>query len=229
MSDATNAPVAVVTGAARGIGLAIAQWFLPRGWRVDGGLVRQASVDVRPYVRVNSPDGAVTVALGDSKVPPFAVPNAQLDYAGFGEGTWYSPGYGVRMLVRRFRRGVCRPRPAAPTRRGRALTLLSAGLALIATPAWVLLDEYLLDWTAWLPTWPSLISNGLIPLAVIAIPLILLDEWVKKSFHSDTEERVLFIVTFIFTAFVILTIIGIFFRGPGMALVLPWNMPAAVH
>lgn len=34
MSDATNAPVAVVTGAARGIGLAIAQWFLPRGWRV---------------------------------------------------------------------------------------------------------------------------------------------------------------------------------------------------
>ncbi len=111
------------------------------------------------------------------------------------------------------------------SRRGRALTLLAAGIALIATPAWVLLDEYLLDWTGWLPSWPSLISNGLIPLLVITIPLILLDDWVRKSFQADTEERVLFIATFIFTAFIILTITGIFFRGPGMALYLPWNMP----
>jgi hypothetical protein len=31
----------------------------------------------------------------------------------------------------------------------------------------------------------------------------------------------------LFTAFVILTLIGIFFRGAGMALYWPWNMPAA--
>jgi quinol-cytochrome oxidoreductase complex cytochrome b subunit len=111
------------------------------------------------------------------------------------------------------------------SRRGRALSLLSAGLALLATPAWVLLDEYLLDWAGWMPTWPSLVSNGLIPLAVLALPLILLDEWFKKSFQADTEERVLFLATFLFTAFIILTVIGIFFRGPGMALYLPWNMP----
>ena len=115
------------------------------------------------------------------------------------------------------------------SRRGRALALLAAGLSLIATPAWVLMDEYLLNWNGWLPTWPSLISNGLIPLAVISLPLILLDDWVRKSFHADTEERVLFIASFLFTAFVVLTIIGIFFRGPGMALYLPWNMPASSH
>lgn len=111
------------------------------------------------------------------------------------------------------------------SRRGRALTLLSSGLALIATPIWVLLDEYLLDWTNWLASWPSLISNGLVPLAVIALPLILLDDWFRKSFHADIEERVLFIATYLFTAFIILTIVGIFLRGPGMALVLPWNIP----
>jgi quinol-cytochrome oxidoreductase complex cytochrome b subunit len=115
------------------------------------------------------------------------------------------------------------------SRRGRALTLLAAGLAIIATPAWVLLDEYLLNWTGWLATWPSLISNGLIPLAVLALPLILMDEWVKKSFQADTEERVLFIATFLFAAFMTLTIVGIFFRGPGMALFLPWNMPVIAH
>jgi meso-butanediol dehydrogenase/(S,S)-butanediol dehydrogenase/diacetyl reductase len=34
MTPADPLPVAVVTGAARGIGLAIARWFLGRGWRV---------------------------------------------------------------------------------------------------------------------------------------------------------------------------------------------------
>jgi quinol-cytochrome oxidoreductase complex cytochrome b subunit len=115
------------------------------------------------------------------------------------------------------------------SKRGRALSLLSFGLAFITTPVWVLSDEYLLDWVGWLPNWPSLISNGLIPLAAIALPLFLLDGWFKKAFHADTEERVLFVATFLFTAFIILTVIGIFFRGPGMALYLPWNMPAVVH
>ena len=114
------------------------------------------------------------------------------------------------------------------SRRGRALTALAAGLAVIATPAWVLLDEFLLNWTAWLPTWPALISNGLIPLAILLLPLVLLDEWMVKSFKANTEERVIFVVTFIFIAFVVLTIIGIFFRGPGMSLYWPWEMPA-VH
>jgi len=115
------------------------------------------------------------------------------------------------------------------SRRGRALSLLAAGISFLAAPIWVLVDEYLLDWVGWLSNWPSLISNGLIPLTVIAIPLALLDYWVKKSFKADTEERVLFLASFLFTAFVVLTIVGIFFRGPGMALYLPWNMPVVTH
>jgi hypothetical protein len=114
------------------------------------------------------------------------------------------------------------------SQRGRSLTVLGMGFALIAAPLWVVLDEYILNWTTWLPNWDALISNGLIPLAVILLPLILLDEWMYKKFHTDTEERVLFIATFIFTAFIVLTIIGIFFRGPGMSLYWPWAIPA-VH
>ena len=109
--------------------------------------------------------------------------------------------------------------------RGRSLALLGIGLALIATPLWVLLDEYVLNWTAWLPTWDALISNGLIPLAVVLLPLMMLDEWMHKKFHADTEERVLFIATFLFTSFIVLTLIGIFFRGAGMSLYWPWNIP----
>jgi quinol-cytochrome oxidoreductase complex cytochrome b subunit len=115
------------------------------------------------------------------------------------------------------------------SKRGRALTALAAGLAVIATPIWVLLDEFVLNWTAWLPTWPALISNGLIPFAILLLPVILLDDWMAKTFKAITEERVIFIVTFIFVAFIVLTIIGIFFRGPGMSLYWPWAMPVATH
>ncbi|MEW6405210.1 MAG: hypothetical protein AB1649_25745, partial [Chloroflexota bacterium] len=99
---------------------------------------------------------------------------------------------------------------------------------LIAAPVWVMLDEFVLDWTAWLPAWDALISNGLIPLAVVLLPLIMLDEWLHKTLRADTEERVLFIAAFLFTAFIVLTIIGIYFRGPGMSLYWPWAIPA-VH
>jgi len=115
------------------------------------------------------------------------------------------------------------------SQRGRALTLLAIGIALIVTPVWVLLDEYVLNWTIWLPTWDTLISNGLIPLAVVLLPLVFLVDWIHKSFKADTEERVLFIASFLFTAFIVLTVIGIFFRGPGMNLYLPWNMPILTH
>ena len=115
------------------------------------------------------------------------------------------------------------------SKRGRSMALLGIGIALIATPIWVLLDEFVLNWTAWLPNWDALISNGLIPFAVILLPLIFLDDWMHKAFHADTEERVLFIAVFIFTAFIVLTIIGIFFRGPGMSLYWPWRMPVINH
>jgi hypothetical protein len=111
------------------------------------------------------------------------------------------------------------------SRRGRSLTLLAAGIAILATPLWVLLDEFVLDWAGWLPAWDTLLSNGLIPLAVIVLPLLWLDSWTVKVFHADTEERVLFIATFLFIAFLVLTAIGIFFRGPGMSLYWPWAMP----
>ena len=111
--------------------------------------------------------------------------------------------------------------------RGRYISLLAAGGALLLTPLWVLLDEYVQDWASWLPNWPSLLSNGLIPLAILLLGLFSLDEILKRVFQAQTEERVLALFIFVFTALVILTVIGVFFRGPGMALYWPWDMPVA--
>ncbi|MBN1667841.1 MAG: cytochrome b N-terminal domain-containing protein [Anaerolineales bacterium] len=110
--------------------------------------------------------------------------------------------------------------------RGRYLSLLSVGLALLLTPAWILLDEYLLDWAAWLPGWPSLLSNGLVPLSLVGLALFALDEGLRRLFRTTVEERILILFVFILAAFLVLTLTGIFFRGPGMALVWPWELIA---
>jgi hypothetical protein len=114
------------------------------------------------------------------------------------------------------------------SRRGRYLATLAVGLSLLITPAWVLVDEFLFKWADWLPTWPSLISNGVIPLAILALGLIGLDEWVKRAFRAILEERTLFIFVFLFVALIVLTTIGIFFRGSGMSLYWPWTIESHV-
>jgi len=111
------------------------------------------------------------------------------------------------------------------SKKGKILSLVAIGMSAVLVPAWIILDEYVLNWTAWLPGWPTIISNGLIPLAFILLALIVIDDLVHRNFHTSFEERVLFMFVYLLVAFIILTIIGIFFRGPGMGLYLPWEIP----
>jgi hypothetical protein len=79
---------------------------VPSGWNITGGLFRFASVDTRPAWQLASPDGQVRISGGDAELPPFTLPSPTLAMAGFREGSWYSPGYGVNMLVRRYLPGL---------------------------------------------------------------------------------------------------------------------------
>lgn len=79
---------------------------IPQGWKASGGLFRFASVDIRPALEVISPDGKIRITGGDAEIPAFAVPNQMLEWTGFREGSWYSPGYGVTLMVRRYVAGM---------------------------------------------------------------------------------------------------------------------------
>ncbi len=79
---------------------------IPQGWKASGGLFRLASVDIRPALEVVSPDGKIRITGGDAEIPGFAVPNQMSDWMGFREGSWYSPGYGVTFMVRRYVAGT---------------------------------------------------------------------------------------------------------------------------
>ena len=105
--------------------------------------------------------------------------------------------------------------------RGRWLAFASFVLGVVGTMGFVLLDEYWLDFPGWLPFLPSYFTNGWVPLSALLLLVMGYYEGVK-ALKSTTCEARQAVFTLLLAGFVTLTVIGIFFRGEGMALVLPW-------
>lgn len=75
---------------------------VPEGWHVAGGMFRAASTDIRVGVTADSPDGQISLQLGDPSVPLFVEPSQQMAAAGLYEGSWYTPVPGNNFLIRRY-------------------------------------------------------------------------------------------------------------------------------
>ncbi len=75
---------------------------VPKGWKINGGLFRFASVDVRSCVELTSPNEKIRITGGDQEIPTFSLPMSSF----FPEGSWYSPGYGVNMIVMHYLTGL---------------------------------------------------------------------------------------------------------------------------
>ena len=111
--------------------------------------------------------------------------------------------------------------------KGRRMGLAAAGIGLIVTPLLVIADETMLDFVGWLPSLPTIISNGVVPLAIILLLLIGFFDGMKKYFRASNCETIQATFILLLVAFIMLTIIGIWFRGPGMALMWPGDVIAA--
>jgi len=110
------------------------------------------------------------------------------------------------------------------TSKGRRMAAIAAVTAMVLVPSWVLLDEHLIGPGGWLPGMPSLISNGLVPFVLLLAGIIGFYLLIKKSFSATNNEAVQSLFVLVFVAFALLTATGIWFRGPGMILVWPWQM-----
>jgi hypothetical protein len=108
--------------------------------------------------------------------------------------------------------------------KGRKMAVVGVVTALIVTPVLVLLDEYVLDLSALLPTLPTTISNGWVPLAALLLMLVGYYEAVKRVFKASACETRQSVFVLLVISFVVLTVIGIAFRGEGMALMWPWEV-----
>jgi quinol-cytochrome oxidoreductase complex cytochrome b subunit len=103
---------------------------------------------------------------------------------------------------------------------GKEAALVGSLLSLALVPVLVLVDEYWLDLPALLPDWPVFITTGLVPLILTLAGLVVvyfLGRLVTKSNHS---EGLVGLFMFLVVSLIILTVVGVFFRGPNMALMI---------
>jgi quinol-cytochrome oxidoreductase complex cytochrome b subunit len=103
------------------------------------------------------------------------------------------------------------------SRKGRKMALIAAVLATLATSAAVLLDEFVIHLNTAGPA--TVLRNGLLPFGIV-LGISMGFYWLmKKLFNANNNEAIQALFTLLITAFVVLTIIGVWFRGAGMQLV----------
>ena len=105
---------------------------------------------------------------------------------------------------------------------GRRAALVGALSSLYLVPLLVVADEYWINLPAMLPAWPVFISNGLVPLLFSLAGLAAIYYGARWRLKANHSEALVGLFAFVMVSLVVLTIIGIFFRGPSMALVLPF-------
>lgn len=93
---------------------------------------------------------------------------------------------------------------------------------IIFIPAWIFADEFILNFNQWMPVIPVWISEGVIPFLLFCAIVYLAGKYLLNNFKLPFNELVMNGFVFFGTAYVILMITGIFFRGPGMELSLPF-------
>lgn len=101
---------------------------------------------------------------------------------------------------------------------GRKTAAAAAVAAAILTSLGIVADEYMIDFAAWMPTVPAVISNGLLPAALVLAGIIGFYRWIRKRYCATNNEAILTVFVLLLTGFVILTVTGIWFRGAGMKL-----------
>jgi len=93
----------------------------------------------------------------------------------------------------------------------------------IITLVLIIINEYSPDFETLLPWLNPFLSNGVIPLIIVLLILWFYYRYITKKFSLSYLEVVQTMFVFVAASFIILTLIGIFFRGVDMELIFSWN------
>ncbi len=112
--------------------------------------------------------------------------------------------------------------------RGRQMSMVAAIVAIIVTPLGIVADEFVINFAAWLPAAPALVSNGLLPVALTLACIIGFYWLMKKKYTATNNEAIQSVFVLLLVTFIILTFTCIWFRGSGMALMWPWKVSTLI-
>jgi len=98
--------------------------------------------------------------------------------------------------------------------------VLAAVVGLGVTPVLILLDELVFQSGEGLPL---LIGRGLVPLVLLGAAVFGFRILLIKRFGASKAEVVQGVFVLFLVVLAVLTVTGVWFRGPGMALVWPWG------
>jgi quinol-cytochrome oxidoreductase complex cytochrome b subunit len=108
--------------------------------------------------------------------------------------------------------------------KGRSIALIAGLIAIVAAPIGILVDEHLIGFVGGLNGVPAFFGNGLIPFALIFFGCAGFYILIKYRYSATNNEAIQALFVLILVVFLILTITGIWFRGPGMKLTWPWRL-----
>lgn len=97
---------------------------------------------------------------------------------------------------------------------GRKTAVNSMILSTVLTAVFVLINEFLIKPSSFSP----FLKSGTIPFLLLIVFLLGLIKFNNKKYNTNKAETIQSVLSFVLTAFIILTIIGSAFRGEGMAL-----------
>ncbi len=102
--------------------------------------------------------------------------------------------------------------------KGQKLSFGAALLGIVLTVSAVVFNELLYQGGAVFTNLPRLLTGGLLPLGAISAGLAVGYFCLKRKCSASNSETVQSLCVFLFVSFAVLTVIGIWLRGPGMAL-----------
>ena len=108
--------------------------------------------------------------------------------------------------------------------KGQQMGRISAVVAVIFTSLLIVIDEFMIDFASWMPGLPTEITNGLIPFFIVVTAFYSFYKIIQRRYNASNAETFQSLITFLTVSFFILTAVGIWFRGEGMALSWPWNL-----
>jgi quinol-cytochrome oxidoreductase complex cytochrome b subunit len=106
--------------------------------------------------------------------------------------------------------------------KGKKLSIISAIVALTITPLYILADEYILHFEDWMSGIPQFFSQGLVPFILFFAGFGTYTYILKKKYKASKPELIMAVFVIFIVSYIVLTIVGIDFRGEGMKLVWLW-------